>query len=459
MSAYSEVVLADSPVSYLQLNDGIGEPVDDGSLDPFWSVWVTDVEGPSLIADPGLSYFFDKWNFSYLESYDELLPTPAEEFSIEFWARPLDIPDGSGGSSGTGFLQFNASNLRVSIQRWDSFLPQAFVIATDQDYWEIESDFGEPLFENGGTYHVVIIWTLEKVKVYVNGVRIDNDDLEPFGELSPSFSSNQWGNAEWGSFPYDGYLDELAIYDYELPEARVMAHYEVGISGGSSGDVEGAASLSASAAISVLARVERRAGSGLSAASALSVSVTAERQAAASASGSASLAVTGLVERLASADWDADSNLSADALAERLAAVALSASGTLAATPDLSIVEREGSALLEASSDFLASAEVSRPASAGLTASSFVLVDGLVEVRASAELVGQALLGVSGSLERFGSASLAATGVLLVSADAFGAPEVVPGSAQTGWLSTTRVGRIVATRVGRVAETRIGRLR
>lgn len=81
---------------------------------------------------------------------------------------------------------------------------------------------------DGAPHHVVIVRAVSAVLVYVDGVKY----------TLPAFGGTLWAsNAPTGigGTPsalarscYSGTLDEIAIYSYALPEARVLAHYNRG---------------------------------------------------------------------------------------------------------------------------------------------------------------------------------------------------------------------------------------
>jgi glucose/arabinose dehydrogenase len=77
-------------------------------------------------------------------------------------------------------------------------------------------------------HHVVATYDGANMRVYLDGALIAG----PVASSTPIASDSTLRIGNYGSRWWNGLLDELAIYDYALPLARVQAHYNAGISGG-----------------------------------------------------------------------------------------------------------------------------------------------------------------------------------------------------------------------------------
>jgi hypothetical protein len=74
--------------------------------------------------------------------------------------------------------------------------------------------------------HIVGVFDGSGVTLYVNHTSVDVDSAD--FDLPSSVLPLSVGNTKPGSAPFEGVVDEVAIYDHALPAARVQAHFEVG---------------------------------------------------------------------------------------------------------------------------------------------------------------------------------------------------------------------------------------
>ncbi len=143
------------------------------------------------------------------------------DFSVEGWIQPTSLPP-------TGWND--------SFFLWEDHLVSGF-----RSGWTIDL---EPIFwtyEAGGTTsiegtvplvlgswnHLVVTKSGTTVTMFVNGVlsaqasAVYNPPAADDAQLESCFGACH-------GMPSDGVFDELAIYDYALPQARVTAHYNTG---------------------------------------------------------------------------------------------------------------------------------------------------------------------------------------------------------------------------------------
>ena len=220
--SYFDTVIADAPLSYLRCDDEFGTPVDEGTGSySGWESLIDNPARPTLIADGTGSWGF--FSGSYLQMF-ERLSNEAAEVSVEFWMRPEST------TTDYGIFQLGSfGNLRLMLI-FDSFIgAQNWRLTSDNDYWEWPATGAAAEVRANTTHHVVVTYNaFGQAKLYLDGVRVDHDDLFPWGTLWESFGGNDWGNADFGSYWFEGDLDELAVYTYELSEERVLAHYAAG---------------------------------------------------------------------------------------------------------------------------------------------------------------------------------------------------------------------------------------
>jgi hypothetical protein len=149
-------------------------------------------------------------------------PSSSSPFSIEFWAYPTawdndDSPISnrisSGSRSGWAFFQ------RGSATGWNLRM-----------YNGTGSDVGWDL--TGGTSnlfewsHVVATWSGTAAKLYVNGVLVDDvNDTNKTPGYNASTAANLVVGATDNGSPYNGGIDEVALYGSELTPAQIASHF------------------------------------------------------------------------------------------------------------------------------------------------------------------------------------------------------------------------------------------
>lgn len=75
------------------------------------------------------------------------------------------------------------------------------------------------VFERGGT---------DRLKLYLDGVLVANNACSNTGQDATAQAGPIAGANSSGSLPFNGGLDELAIYGYDLSATKVAAHYAAG---------------------------------------------------------------------------------------------------------------------------------------------------------------------------------------------------------------------------------------
>lgn len=214
-SAYASAVLSDAPILYLRFSETSGARAADRSVrDAEVNLSGASQRGrASLIAgdsDPSVG----------LVDGAQLVLDPAFDFPLEaaftyeLWVR----------LSTNGEVMANLINKPALVGT------ALFVSATSPYFgferWSEESS--RPLRSAhvdqptppgaGGIYHLVIVNRRDRIAIFINGARREGT-ITRSGTLKPA--SLILGGAT-------GDYDELAIYDRELPDARIVAHYALG---------------------------------------------------------------------------------------------------------------------------------------------------------------------------------------------------------------------------------------
>jgi len=243
MSAYSDVVLADSPIVYYRLGEPSGTTADnaegtaarDGTYRNAPTLGVTGL----LTGDADTAV-----NFAAASSQDVWLDTgnmPAGSsggVSIETWAKWGTIPVvdttqtiatwAANGTTGNARLQWRWFDATHQWFHYDFTDGTNSVEATSLD-----TLLGAWLPTVGVAYHIVVThdYTAKTVTFYVNRTDIGTASQPSGYGVGIAVPSGSWLSV--GSYAsnycFDGTLDEVAVYNSVLSPTRIAAHYTAGI--------------------------------------------------------------------------------------------------------------------------------------------------------------------------------------------------------------------------------------
>jgi hypothetical protein len=218
--SYAATVLSDGPIAYWRLDDTTTATAKDYSgngYDGSYQGGVT-LEVPGAIADdPDTAVQFDGNTGKMVAN----LPTRFEfagtaAYSIEVWAKPTSS------SAGMGIL---GKSVYTSATSGYSGWYVAYTSNGYLDNWRNNDEAGNPQSATGTFMHVVATYDGTTLYVYLNG--------QPFANAATTTTLATTGApltagsvANWGNFT--GVLDEIAIYDKALSQARIAAHYARG---------------------------------------------------------------------------------------------------------------------------------------------------------------------------------------------------------------------------------------
>jgi hypothetical protein len=220
-SLYSNTVIGDGPAGYWRLGETTGTTAGDAAgANPG-----TYTNGPklgqsSLLPADGAnrSVRFDGSNDHVsIPSSSSLSPTA--HVSVEAWIKPAALPIAGNFASVASkpqsySLQFNGPRLEFTvIQSGVSRRLQApaGAIATGNAYYVV------------GTYDGAV------QRLYVNGAEVANTHLT--GAISSSSQELSLGSWDADSEPFNGTIDEVAVYTLALSPVRIDAHYQAAIGG------------------------------------------------------------------------------------------------------------------------------------------------------------------------------------------------------------------------------------
>jgi hypothetical protein len=223
---YAQEVLMDSPLAYWRFNETSGTVAVDSSGNGNDGTYVGGVmlgaQG-AIANDPDTSVTFDGAT-AWMTAGDVFSFADAGACSFEAWVQPvldtgyhdvLSRTDGQG-SSTTGYLMY--------------IEPQP---APMMDFALYSAGTGNIAESNidiaGGTFtHMVGVYDGSMVTIYSDGVLQDSKPTSfPIPTTSNPFivGAQSGGLTAW----FHGQLDEVAVYGTALSQARIQAHYNVGI--------------------------------------------------------------------------------------------------------------------------------------------------------------------------------------------------------------------------------------
>jgi hypothetical protein len=219
--AYSDEVLADSPLVYWKLDEASGQFQDSSGN----ARHTTSVFGsPSYQQAGGINEGFSITS-GYAENNSGYFLPDIANWTLEAWIKTTET------TNQIGIIELGQANpaLYVSNMPTGNLRLLRSHIAVDQTSTTAIND--------GQWHHVVATNTAGVTKLYIDGVDRSGTSA---GLTYTSASRNAGFGASWvtsaSSIDADseflGSLDEIAIYGTGLSAARVLAHYEAGIASG-----------------------------------------------------------------------------------------------------------------------------------------------------------------------------------------------------------------------------------
>jgi len=242
LADYPSTILADNPVAYFRLEETTGADVYDSSTNGFIGVIdFNSINSPTL-GLPGIDT--NSFSFAYGPGgagdygqidvpFNVLLAPPAADavhgaaFSAEVWLQPTTQPAsgsycvpladngpyGSGSYSGSSGWNIYQSPGPASFWIFD-MRPNSF------------QQFTTPivLLE---WYHLAVTYSGSVFTYYINGVS-QGAFADATYIANPGYDLYVGSGPNTGWQPFQGGVDEVALYDYELTAAQIANHYQVG---------------------------------------------------------------------------------------------------------------------------------------------------------------------------------------------------------------------------------------
>jgi hypothetical protein len=227
---YPAAVLSDGPLAYYRFGEASPPDiaVNQGSLGPAGNA----THGPgvlhrvsgALAGDNNAAAGYAGAAHTFVAFNPLLNPPSGSPFTVEYWARPsFEVEDtsgpcplfncvSSGNRSGWAFFQ------RAPANGWNC-----------RFYSGSGSSVGIDLLGGtnaaGGWSHIVVVWTGSAASLYLNGTLVDGPKSGVYkASTSATFSIGAYDNGYEN--PFNGAIDEVAIYTNALTADEILAHYQ-----------------------------------------------------------------------------------------------------------------------------------------------------------------------------------------------------------------------------------------
>lgn len=218
--AYSAAVLADAPIGYWRLNETSGTNAADlgsgGNAGTYVSGFTLNQAGATTDGDKAVLL---AGTVGSMVTVPSTFPTlNGSALTAECWIKPSDITNGQ--------MLFGAMNPSSPFGGWGFGL----AVITDNclQYWSGTTaawrESTAVITPTGAWYHVAVTVpsSAGTIRFYVNGVAAGTASAAP-----PNTDANakSIGAHRSGTSPFNGVIDEVAIYNTELSAGRIAAHY------------------------------------------------------------------------------------------------------------------------------------------------------------------------------------------------------------------------------------------
>lgn len=224
VTTYVDEVLADTPLAYWRLGEASGAVAADASGNGFAASYIGTVgygTAGAIVGDADTAIQLDGTSgwLTHAHTFDDFVGN--EPYTFECWIKPdtydttyrhpyhKEIFDGGG-----------RQNMGIYLQSTETLGNERYVD-------NAKSVIHGPLPPLGQWAHIVATYDGSALGLYINGALVGTspDPAAAATKPSPSFM----GAKDVDNGVMIGALDEFAIYDYALTQARVTAHYVAGI--------------------------------------------------------------------------------------------------------------------------------------------------------------------------------------------------------------------------------------
>jgi len=231
VSLYSDLILATSGlISYWRLSDTSGAATDEkGLVNGTYNGSVTRDATGLLTNDADTAAGFPGTAGNYISVPSNAAYDTGAQMTLECWMKASALP----GVSQKIIARSSAStNWFLEITSGNAFRWYTRDANTTDTYIDLSGGGGPPTSGGAGqVYHVVGTYNAAGViKLYVNGVSLGTPNRTPNANLrSGTAQSIAVGAVSASVEPFNGTVDEVAIYNVALTPAQVLDHYNAGV--------------------------------------------------------------------------------------------------------------------------------------------------------------------------------------------------------------------------------------
>lgn len=226
MSAYSDLVLAASPVGYWRLGEASGTNAADatGGTDGTYVGSPTLGEASLTTGDANTSVLFN--GSTQYVSIGNISADPVH--GIEFWFK--NAVDWDKDTTGRLAVQCDGGFFGVYIGQAAGSIANEVITVVDgggnRSYWADASASTIP----AGIHHCFCNWNGSEWDIYLDG---DKKSISTTGTPEAFHGASVQIARRTGdsSLRFGGTLDEVALYGSALTEAQILSHYTLGLNG------------------------------------------------------------------------------------------------------------------------------------------------------------------------------------------------------------------------------------
>jgi uncharacterized repeat protein (TIGR01451 family) len=215
-AAYRSEVLSDAPVGYWRLNEASGSTAVDeggsGNAGTYISGSVLGATGP-IISDTG-NKAVSFGAAGYVNVPDSASLSPTGPFTLEAWVRLNSL-----GQQGL-IEKYDTPSHNGYLMRLQNGRLTAYTLANGSS----TRAEGSTLLAANHWYHVAAVYNGTSLRVYVNGVE-DGAATTTVSPTNGATSLKLGARGDDTAFRLDGTLDEAAVYNKALSQARIQAHF------------------------------------------------------------------------------------------------------------------------------------------------------------------------------------------------------------------------------------------
>jgi len=228
--AYSDTVLADTPLAYWRMGDTSGTTAADSSGNTRPGTYYNSPTlnaPPCIVGDADKAVDFDGTNDHMRIPYGTWMTATPTAFTVEAWIT-TDTVSGIGNiverdTLGSRAFQLRRNGSQIELLSWQPNGAGPIGIAL--------TPVGSVVV--GQALHVVARWDTTTVKIYLNGAEVSTATPGQAGVYAGNaemvVGASNGGSNVGPSFQFfDGRIDEVAIYGTALSATRINQHYLVG---------------------------------------------------------------------------------------------------------------------------------------------------------------------------------------------------------------------------------------